>query len=129
MNEREKLEQQLDKINKEINILDNKYLGPKRKIRSRIQDQLQDLFCKEYMGKCFVFSNCYSSDSKWPLYIKVIGIKDGSLITESFQKDCYGHITFETQKTYFSSLDDSLYKPISINEYEDEREKIMEELK
>lgn len=39
--------------------------------------------CKKLIGKCFKTENCYSDDKRWPVYIKVTGVRNG--LPEIFQ--------------------------------------------
>lgn len=122
-----KLEDEEKRVGKLIERAEAKYLRPHYKKRNKIREQLQTLNCKDKLGKCFVFKNSYSGDPNWPLYIKIIGVKDGHLLAEHVQKTYYGEIEIEVNKTYYHSSFDHSYTEITHEEYEEAKEKILME--
>ncbi len=107
-----KLMKERDKLDKEIEIEENKNL----------------------VGKCFMYeNNSYSCPSKksdyWNVYYKVVAMKGDNLIVLICQKDSYGDIDINQKEEYSFSL--AHYKAISRKRFDNELKKlkkIIEEL-
>ena len=81
---------------------------------------------KKKIGICYKYHNCYSCPEKpsdyWWIYIKIIGLKDDEYITETFQEDKFGWLTYELNHPMRDSMLDSA-KKIKSTEYETAKKK------
>lgn len=87
-------------------VLQNKALTLRRsvyKLEEQIHTDCVTIEMRKNIGKCFTYRNCYSCpqpESYWTLYKKILRIKNGNYVVESFQKDMYGKFTIEKERVY-----------------------------
>ena len=91
---------------------------------------------KKNVGKCYKYRNS-DGESKWWLYTKITGVKNGCYITVSFEHpkgEYYENISIEIERHESPSMFDdnvgypSNYKEITEEEYNKAREKILKEI-
>lgn len=104
-----------------------------KKEKSKIDDeQIANI---KHIGRCFRCKNKYSEGNEWWVYRKIIGVHNDSFVVETFQKDCYGKIEIETPENISIEINengqftDSDLQEITPNEYQEIKEKFLDELK
>lgn len=129
MDKIKKLQEQREKINKQIKNAEQKHINPLIKKRNKIYDKLASEENKQYLGRYFKFMNSYDGTDKWPLYLKVVGVgPNQKLITRSFQKTKYAEIEINQSNHYNVASFQFGYIEISEDEYENGKQKILEEV-
>lgn len=97
-----------------------------------LRDEIWDLEQKERLeelrvlvGKCFVYSNSYSGDVRWPLYQKVVAVGD-KLYAVGAQNDLAGRVEVRCKELFSFSGTETLGNEISETEYRDGIKSCME---
>ena len=103
-------QQRIDKLREQIAPLQNEIWELEHEAR------MTDL--RSLVGKCFVYSNSYSGDQRWPLYQKVVAVGDRLYVARA-QNDLRGQVEIECKELHSYSSGESLGQEISESEYND----------
>jgi len=97
----------------------------------RIKDEKLKEQNKTFIGKCFKFRNSYGGDNRWWLYIKVVGVEDTYLITESYEITSHKRVEIQQKSHGVYGLGRQMedYEPITNKQFEIARKRIIKKLK
>jgi hypothetical protein len=115
-----KLRSLQDKINRRL-----KDIEPLREELDELKKEKRYEELSKLIGRCFKYKNRYSGDDTWWLYIKVTGINDYGVDVITCEKDCYGKITIEKDRSTTSILENKI-RPST---FEKILKKLMSEIK
>lgn len=87
---------------------------------------------KSFRGRCFKYRNSAGGADRWWLYLKVIKTRGTMLHCITFQKTSYKQIEFNTERKALMWRDIkpfSDYVEITKEDFEEERKKLLQEIK
>jgi hypothetical protein len=99
---------------------------------SEARDKLRDQENKAVIGKCFRTRNNYSCPEKptdyWWLYVRVVGVRHGSVVCHLFETDKYGKVMIDFNAFRYAHSLDQGYTPISRAQYDKAWKALMKRL-